>query len=585
MAVWDTTEFTEADLADLEFVARGSSGPIYRATQVTLDRTVVVKVIDTADAPARARREARLMGRLSWHSHVLSLHGVTTLRDGSPALVMEYAAGGSLADVVERDGPLAPERVIALARQVTSAVAAAHRLGVVHGDIKPSNVLFADDSTIRLSDFGIAGTGTDTLDTIEGSLAFAPPELFDGARPSPAQDVYSIAVTLHVAAVGRQPFGSDHLPAAAVMARIQSERLRFPAAVAADSSALLEILDRCLDPDPEARPTAEMLLAALGDVAAPDRAPLDDRPAASGVRRIAMAALVLVGVIGSMVAVDRWGRDEEAAASSGLCSAYRGSLVARESLFAGLSRDLERATSPVEAVERLLVRYPREWAAQVATYLVAASSATGRPLSATESQLRLLSSAGVLRTLGGGKPYLFDGESGEFDPIAAPGELRDPARVFSEANQLGADRCSFDATELTAAKARMNAAIYANLANPEFMDGFFSDPRSLQVLDEDVVLLMASMARPFFEALLTGHWDWFLELLEQRPQIRSALSLEYPDLVVTALAAEPELAAAALDDEWRQDLVTGWGRVGSATRQGVQARHPELVGLIGLEPS
>lgn len=106
MAVWDTTEFTEADLADLQFVARGSSGPIYRATQVTLDRTVVVKVIDTADAPARARREARLMGRLSWHSYVLALHGVTTLRDGSPALVMEYAAGGSLADVVERDGPL-----------------------------------------------------------------------------------------------------------------------------------------------------------------------------------------------------------------------------------------------------------------------------------------------------------------------------------------------------------------------------------------------------------------------------------------------------------------------------------------------
>jgi ABC-type multidrug transport system ATPase subunit len=244
------------DLDDVEFVASGGSGTVYRAVQRSLGRVVALKVLHGVDLrDARTGREARVQAQMSWHANVVTLYGTTTLSGGSTGLVMEFAPGGSLADRIARTGPLDSESALRLGRELSSAIAAAHAAGIVHRDVKPSNVLFAADGSSRLADFGISGTATRTLDELEASVAYAAPELLEGDRPSPPNDVFALALTLLVAASGRHPFGED-APVAALAARIQSERIRFSDHVADWPASCVDLMDRCLDLDPDERPSA-----------------------------------------------------------------------------------------------------------------------------------------------------------------------------------------------------------------------------------------------------------------------------------------------------------------------------------------
>ena len=583
MTTWDV-DVVGGDLTDLEFIARGGSAAVYRATQRTLGRSVAVKIFDGAALdPHRAAAEARAQAAMSWHGNVITLYGVRSMPDGVPALVMEYAPGGSLRDRISSNGPSAPAEWMRIGGQVASALVAAHAAGVVHRDVKPSNVLFAADGSARLADFGIAGTLTATLDGVEGSVAYAPPELLDGDRPTAANDVYSLVVTLLVAATGREPFGADELPPAAVMARIQSERLRFSAQVSGLAPALAAALDAGLDPDPRRRPSAAELAAALAPELEPVTTRSDPVRRSAGRRRLPVigGVALLVALMGTVLVVGN--RSASEAAAPDLCGEYRVFVRSRERLFADVSTALEGSASPVAVVDQLLVDYPRDWSRLVQPYLRTVGRVSGTGPAITDSQLRLLASASVLRSLGGGKQYLFDGESGEFDPLAVPGELREPSRVFSDATSLGAERCPGVVGDLTAGKARMHSAIYANLAAPEFMDGFFADPRSLDVLDESIILLMVRMARPFFEGLLSNHWDWFIGFLQAKPDVRSALSLEYPDMVLTAGAARPDLMDPLVDAAWRSDLNAGLARLGPAARAGIVDRFRPDINRWGLD--
>ncbi|MFV0318432.1 MAG: serine/threonine-protein kinase, partial [Microthrixaceae bacterium] len=224
------------DLRDAEVIGEGSSGVVYRAVQASLDRTVAVKVfrqVVIGDSD-RVLSEARAHARLSWHSNIASLYGQGVTEDGFPYLVMEYAGGGSLRDRVAVDGPMPPREWRAVAGQLSSALAAAHRAGVVHRDVKPSNVLFAADGSVRLADFGIAravGVATGTIDSIEGSLGYVAPEILDGERPSAAGDVYSMALTLGYGLTGRPPIAEDltlSQAVAAVSSGVPAAEARWP---------------------------------------------------------------------------------------------------------------------------------------------------------------------------------------------------------------------------------------------------------------------------------------------------------------------------------------------------------------------
>lgn len=576
-----TIRVTGGDLTDVVYVGRGGHATVYRARQTSLGRNVAVKVLDSA-APddGSLPAEARIQASMSWHANVLTLLGATKVDDGRTALLLEYAPGGSLQEKVQRTGPLPPAEWRQLGADLASALAAAHDAKVLHRDVKPSNVLLAADGSARLADFGLAGPVEDTLRHWAGSVAYSPPELLEGTPADTPNDVYSLVLTLLFAATGKMPYDADKAQPAAVMARIQSERIRFTDKVEGVDPQLAALLDAALDHEPSDRPSARALAGALAQrpgvrTAAPTRSTLDRRRVLLG----AVSAVLLVALAATVLVVGAWTRDE-ASPLTNICENYREFGEARLELLETVSTDVEQSTSATEVVERLLVTYPQEWAAAVSPFMRNAAELSGRQVLATDQQLVALVQAEVLRPLSGGKASFADEASAGVDPGSLPAPLQDPAESFAAASELGATTCPDDAIDLSAAKKRAYSAIYASLANPEFMASFFDDPRSARLLDVDTVLLMIQVARPLVELLLAENWDWALGVSDS--SLRAAVSIEAPDLVLRAGSAEPELFARSMNAEWQEELRTGYQRLGPATRAGIAELYPEQVVVAGL---
>jgi hypothetical protein len=575
-----TIRVTGGDLTDVVFVGRGGHATVYRARQTSLGRNVAVKVLDsTATDDGSLPAEARIQASMSWHANVLTLLGATKVDDGRTALLLEYAPGGSLQEKIQRTGPLPPAEWRQLGAELASALAAAHDTKVLHRDVKPSNVLLAADGSARLADFGLAGPVEDTLRHWAGSVAYSPPELLEGTPADTPNDVYSLVLTLLFAATGKMPFNADKAQPAAVMARIQSERIRFTDKVDGVDPQLAALLDAALDHEPSDRPSARALARTLAQrpgvrTAAPTRGTLDRRRVLLG----AMSAVLLVALAATVLVVGAWTRDE-ASPLTNICENYREFGEARLELLGTVSAEVEQSTSAAEVVERLLVTYPQEWAAAVSPFMRDAAEVSGRPLAATDRQLASLTQADVLRSLSGGQPFAFDGATDSFDE-SVPAQLRAPAQSFAAASELGAKTCPNDIVDLSAAKARSYSAIYSRLANPEFMASYFEDPRSASVLDVDTVLLMIQVARPLVELLLDGNWDWAFGMSDS--SLRTAVAIEAPELVLRAGFAEPELFASSMNAEWQEELQTGYQRLGPETRAGIERLYPEQVDVAGL---
>jgi hypothetical protein len=190
-------------------LGRGGFGVVYRARQITIDREVAIKVdtrviLDDRDQ-RRFLREVRAAGRLSGHPHVVEIYDAGVLPDSRPYIVMELCPGGSLA----QRGPLPPREVADIGQKIADALAAAHDMGVLHRDIKPGNILVKRYGTVALSDFGLAAlmeAGRDTSVTLEAlTPAYAAPEQFHLAPPTPQSDVYALAATLYTLLSGNPP--------------------------------------------------------------------------------------------------------------------------------------------------------------------------------------------------------------------------------------------------------------------------------------------------------------------------------------------------------------------------------------------
>jgi tRNA A-37 threonylcarbamoyl transferase component Bud32/Skp family chaperone for outer membrane proteins len=193
----------------------GGMARVYRASDRVLERQVAVKVLSPpyVQDPSfveRFRREARSAARLS-HPNI-----VAVFDSGSDAgehyLVMEYVAGQSLAELLARQGRLAPRRAAELAMEVCAALAAAHAQGLVHRDVKPANVLVGDDGRVKVTDFGIAkAAATATLTgtgTVLGTAAYLSPEQAQGGSVDARSDLYSLGCVLYELLCGSPPFGS-----------------------------------------------------------------------------------------------------------------------------------------------------------------------------------------------------------------------------------------------------------------------------------------------------------------------------------------------------------------------------------------
>ncbi len=197
-----------------EPIASGGMGEVYRATDATLGRTVAVKVLSERWAShdefhARFLREARTAANLSGEPHVISIYDVSETGDGLPFIVMEYATHGTVGDRLER-GAVPSEEALRWLEQAAQALDSAHARGVVHRDVKPANLLIADDETIRVSDFGIArAADQDTLTevgSVLGSVGYMAPEQARGEPTSPASDRYALACVAFELLTGRRPY-------------------------------------------------------------------------------------------------------------------------------------------------------------------------------------------------------------------------------------------------------------------------------------------------------------------------------------------------------------------------------------------
>uniref|UniRef100_A0AAU2VCX6 non-specific serine/threonine protein kinase n=1 Tax=Streptomyces sp. NBC_00003 TaxID=2903608 RepID=A0AAU2VCX6_9ACTN len=201
-------------------LGRGGMGVVWRARDEVLGREVAVKEVlapPSLDSPevrrlyARLEREAWAAARIS-HRNVVTVYDVAT-EDGRPWIVMELVRGLALSDVLDAEGPLGPQRTARIGAEVVAALRAAHEAGVLHRDVKPANVLLANDGRVVLTDFGIATVaGTQTLTMtgeVVGSPEFLAPERALGRTPGPSSDLWSLGVLLYAAVEGNSPFRQD----------------------------------------------------------------------------------------------------------------------------------------------------------------------------------------------------------------------------------------------------------------------------------------------------------------------------------------------------------------------------------------
>ncbi|MEV5884064.1 serine/threonine-protein kinase [Streptomyces sp. NPDC052020] len=241
-----------------DVLGRGGMGTVWRAEDETLGRTVAVKELrfpSNIDEEEKRRlitrtlREAKAIARIRNNSAVTVFDVVQ--EDDRPWIVMELVEGKSLAEVIREDGVLEPRRAAEVGLAVLDVLRSAHREGILHRDVKPSNVLIAEDGRVVLTDFGIAQVEGDPSITSTGMLVGAPsyisPERARGHKPGPAADLWSLGGLLYAAVEGVPPY--DKGSAIATLTAVMTEPLEEPK----NAGPLRDVIYGLLSKDPAQR--------------------------------------------------------------------------------------------------------------------------------------------------------------------------------------------------------------------------------------------------------------------------------------------------------------------------------------------
>jgi serine/threonine protein kinase len=272
----------------VEPLGQGGMGRVWKARDEVLHRDVAIKELvpppgltpeERQEMRERSLREARAIARLN-NVNVVRIFDVLRT-DGDPWIVMEYVASRSLQDVLASDGPVSPVRAAEIGLGVLGALRAAHRSGVVHRDVKPGNVLLADDGRVVLTDFGLATVPGDPNVTrtglVLGSPAYIAPERARDGTAGPEADLWSLGATLFAAVEGQSPYARPS--AIGTLAALATE----PPPPPRRAGPLKPVLNGLLRKDPRARITADEAEKLLRRAAG--RRPRAGRPLLDGVRR------------------------------------------------------------------------------------------------------------------------------------------------------------------------------------------------------------------------------------------------------------------------------------------------------------
>ncbi|MFG1811539.1 serine/threonine-protein kinase [Streptomyces sp. NPDC049040] len=278
-------------------LGRGGMGQVWRAHDELLHRSLAVKILPAAAsdevARERFRVEARAAARVE-DPHVVTVYDYEV--DGDAAyLIMELVDGCNLGQELAAHGPMDPARILDIGAQVAAGLDAAHRHGVVHRDIKPTNLLLGEDGIVKIADFGIArlldesAAALTLTGQVMGTSLYLAPECALGRAAGPASDVYALGCVLYELLTGRPPF-DEHSALAAVRRHVETPPVP-PSAVRPGTPPGVEhCLMEMLAKDPERRPPASQVVSWCRSAARPQGG--QDGPAAAPACTVAEPAPV-----------------------------------------------------------------------------------------------------------------------------------------------------------------------------------------------------------------------------------------------------------------------------------------------------
>jgi serine/threonine-protein kinase len=243
-------------------LGRGAMGVVYKAKDPLIDRDVAIKTIDLQnldpeerkDYEARFYQEARAAGRLN-HPNIVTIYDLGE-NNGIAYIAMEILEGNELHQLLSNGQPLSTEQVLDIAIQVAEGLAYAHEHGIVHRDVKPSNIMLLKNGQVKIADFGIARMESSLLKTrvgvVMGSPLYMSPEQVKNSGIDARSDIFSLGIMLYKMLTGQLPFTGDS--ANTVMYQIAHETPRSPGSLNPQIPATLQsIVAKCLEKRPEDR--------------------------------------------------------------------------------------------------------------------------------------------------------------------------------------------------------------------------------------------------------------------------------------------------------------------------------------------